>query len=119
MKMSVPASARLFSRELFRQRKRRIEGPFGDHFGHYSEAAEFPVFHIASSDRRRNAVYAATVVGKPPQEDKFLGLAAGRWSVRLIKLIHPNVGRSRGLCGAGFHNLLVASGERTHPRGSS
>src|SRR5262245_56905503 len=55
----------------------RREGPFGDHFGNYADAADFPVFHIRKITRRRNAIYAATVVGKPPQEDKFLGIAAG------------------------------------------
>ena len=52
---------------------RRMEGPFGDHFGHYSEAAEFPVFRVKRVTRRRNPVYPATVVGKPRQEDFFIG----------------------------------------------
>src|SRR6185295_5254655 len=85
-------------------------------FGHYSEAAEFPVFHIRSVTRRRNSVYAATVVGKPPQEDKFLGLAAGEMVGPLIKLIHPNVVDLAAYVGAGFHNLLVASVKERHPK---
>jgi 4-hydroxy-3-polyprenylbenzoate decarboxylase len=73
----VPASAEFVLEGVVPGRERRMEGPFGDHFGHYSEAAEFPVFHIRKITRRRNAIYAGTVVGKPPQEDKFLGIAAG------------------------------------------
>jgi 4-hydroxy-3-polyprenylbenzoate decarboxylase len=116
LKMSVPASAEIILEGVVPARERRMEGPFGDHFGHYSEAAEFPVFHIRRVTRRRNAIYAATVVGKPPQEDKFLGLAAGAMVGPLIKLIHPNVVDLAAYVGAGFHNLLVASVKERHPK---
>ena len=116
LNMSVPANAEIILEGVVRAGERRMEGPFGDHFGHYSEAAEFPVFHIRQVTRRRNAVYAATVVGKPPQEDKFLGLAAGEMVGPLIKLIHPNVVDLAAYVGAGFHNLLVASIKERHPK---
>jgi 4-hydroxy-3-polyprenylbenzoate decarboxylase len=95
---------------------RRLEGPFGDHFGHYSEAADFPVFNIKQVTKRRNALYAATVVGKPPQEDKYLGIASGEMLGPLIQLIHPNVVDLSAYVGAGFHNLLVASVKERHPK---
>jgi 4-hydroxy-3-polyprenylbenzoate decarboxylase len=104
--MRVPASAEIVLEGVVPAGGRRREGPFGDHFGHYSDAADFPVFHVQRVTRRRDAFYAATVVGKPPQEDKFLGIAAGDMAGPLIRLLHPNV---VGLCayvGAGFHNLL-------------
>jgi 4-hydroxybenzoate decarboxylase subunit C len=116
LNMSVPANAEIVLEGVVPARERRIEGPFGDHFGHYSEAAEFPVFHIRRVTRRRNSIYAATVVGKPPQEDKFLGLAAGAMVGPLIKLIHPNVVDLAAYVGAGFHNLLVASVKERHPK---
>lgn len=116
LNMSVPANAEIILEGVVPAKQRRVEGPFGDHFGHYSEAAEFPVFHIRQVTRRRNAVYAATVVGKPPQEDKFLGLAAGEMVGPLIKLIHPNVVDLAAYVGAGFHNLLVASIKERHPK---
>jgi 4-hydroxy-3-polyprenylbenzoate decarboxylase len=116
LNMSVPANAEIILEGIVPANQRRVEGPFGDHFGHYSEAAEFPVFHIRQVTRRRNAVYAATVVGKPPQEDKFLGLAAGEMVGPLIKLIHPNVVDLAAYVGAGFHNLLVASIKERHPK---
>src|SRR5207245_2804324 len=86
-----------------------MKGHFGDHFGHYSEAAEFPVMHIRQVTRRRNAIYAGTVVGKPPQEDKYLGEAAGEMIGPLIQLINPNITNLHAFAGAGFHNLLVVS----------
>jgi len=116
LSMSVPATAEIILEGVVPAKERRVEGPFGDHFGHYSEASEFPVFHIRRVTRRRNSVYAATVVGKPPQEDKFLGLAAGAMVGPLIRLIHPNVVDLAAYVGAGFHNLLVASVKERHPK---
>lgn len=95
--------------------ERRMEGPFGDHFGHYSGAAEFPVFRVRRVRRRHNAIYCGTIVGKPPQEDKFLGMAVTDLMTPLIKLIHPEVADLWAFPGAGFHNLAaVAIGERYH-----
>src|SRR5215475_8129091 len=62
---AVPMAAAKTLKMLVPAKQRRIEGPFGDHFGHYSEAAEFPVFQIHRVTRRKKPVYAATVVGKP------------------------------------------------------
>ena len=114
--MMVPANAEIILEGTVPAGVRRLEGPFGDHFGHYSEASEFPVFNIRTVTRRRNAMYAATVVGKPPQEDKFLGIASGEMLGPLIRLIHPNVVDLSAYVGAGFHNLLVASVKERHPK---
>ncbi len=114
--MMVPANAEIILEGRVPAGERRVEGPFGDHFGHYSEAAEFPVFHLTGMTRRRNPLYAATVVGKPPQEDKFLGIAAAEMIGPLIKLINPNVVDMCAYVGAGFHNLLVVSLRERHPK---
>jgi 4-hydroxy-3-polyprenylbenzoate decarboxylase len=114
--LSVPAAAEFVLEGVVPAFERRLEGPFGDHFGHYSEAAEFPVFHIRKMTRRRNAVYAGTVVGKPPQEDKFLGIAAGEMIGPLIKVINPNIVEVCAYAGAGFHNLLVVALRERHPK---
>jgi 3-polyprenyl-4-hydroxybenzoate decarboxylase len=114
--MMVPAAAEFVLEGVVPARERRMEGPFGDHFGHYSEAAEFPVFHIRTVTHRRNALYAATVVGKPPQEDKFLGIAAGEMIGPLIKIINPNIVDLCAYVGAGFHNLLVVALRERHPK---
>jgi 4-hydroxy-3-polyprenylbenzoate decarboxylase len=72
--------------------------------------------HVRQVTRRSNAVYAATVVGKPPQEDKFLGIAAGEMIGPLIKLINPNIVDMCAYAGAGFHNLLVVALKERHPK---
>jgi 4-hydroxy-3-polyprenylbenzoate decarboxylase len=115
-RLKVPAGAEIILEGRVPSIERRREGPFGDHFGHYSEAADFPVFHVTQVTRRRNAVYAATVVGKPPQEDKFLGIAAGEMIGPLIRLINPNIVDMCAYAGAGFHNLLVVSLKERHPK---
>ena len=114
--MWVPANAEFVLEGIVPAHERRREGPFGDHFGHYSEAAEFPVFHIRKMTHRRNAIYAGTVVGKPPQEDKFLGIAAGEMIGPLIKVINPNIVDMCAYVGAGFHNLLVVALKERHPK---
>ena len=114
--LSVPADAEFILEGVVTSGERRLEGPFGDHFGHYSEAAEFPVFHVRRVTHRRNPIYVATVVGKPPQEDKFLGAAAGEMVGPLIRLINPNIVDMCAYVGAGFHNLLVVALDERHPR---
>jgi len=112
----VPANAEIILEGTVPALERRIEGPFGDHFGHYSEAAEFPVFHVTNVTRRSNPLYAATVVGRPPQEDKFLGMAAGEMVGPLVKILNPNISSIHAYAGAGFHNLLVVSLKERHPK---
>jgi 4-hydroxy-3-polyprenylbenzoate decarboxylase len=114
--LPVPANAEFILEGTVPPGERRMEGPFGDHFGHYSDAAEFPVFHIKRITRRRNAVYPASVVGKPPQEDKYMGLAAGQMIGPLIKVINPNIIDLHAYVGAGFHNLLGVSLKERHPK---
>jgi 4-hydroxy-3-polyprenylbenzoate decarboxylase len=116
LNMMVPANAEIILEGIVPPHERRLEGPFGDHFGHYSEAAEFPVFQVNRVTHRRNPIYVATVVGKPPQEDKYLGIAAGEMIGPLIKLINPNVVDICAYAGAGFHNLLVVSVKERHPK---
>ncbi|HET6271615.1 MAG TPA: UbiD family decarboxylase, partial [Bacteroidota bacterium] len=89
--IDVPANAEFILEGIVPLKERRMEGPFGDHFGHYSHAAEFPVFHIKTITHRRNAIYPATVVGIPPMEDKWLGDATQQILGPLVKLIHSEI----------------------------
>ncbi len=114
--MQVPASAEFILEGEVPPHERRVEGPFGDHFGHYSDAAEFPVFHVKCITRRRDAIYPAQVVGKPPQEDKFLGMAAREMIGPLVRVVAPNVVKTCAYVGAGFHNLLGVSLRERHPK---
>jgi 4-hydroxy-3-polyprenylbenzoate decarboxylase len=116
MDMLVPASADFVLEGEVPAGVRRLEGPFGDHFGHYSEAEEFPVFRVKRITRRRAPLYPASVVGRPPQEDKWMGIAVGEVVGPLIRLINPNIVDLAAYDAAGFHNLLVVACKERHPK---
>ncbi len=112
----VPANAEFILEGIVPHNERRMEGPFGDHFGHYSAASEFPVFHLKTITHRKNPVYPAIVVGKPPMEDKFLGDATQQMLGPLAKLIHKEVTDLWAYYEAGFHNLLVVAIEQRYQK---
>ncbi len=113
--MLVPANAEFVLEGTVNPGERRQEGPFGDHFGHYSLAAPFPVFRVKRVTRRRNPVYLAVVVGKPPQEDRYLGDAVQEITAPLVRLIQPEVRSLWAYSAAGFHNLLAVSARARYP----
>jgi 4-hydroxy-3-polyprenylbenzoate decarboxylase len=112
----VPANAEFILEGVVVPTERRMEGPFGDHFGHYSNASLFPVFHLRAITHRKNPIYSATVVGIPPMEDKFLGDATQQILGPLVKLIHKEVRDVWAYYEAGFHNLLVVSVEERYAK---
>lgn len=114
--LHVPANAEFIIEGVVPQGELRQEGPFGDHFGHYSMEADFPVFKVKEITHRNNPVYPATVVGKPPKEDIFLGIAAAEMFSPLIKIIQPEVKTMWAYPEAGFHNLLVVSVDERYPK---
>jgi 4-hydroxy-3-polyprenylbenzoate decarboxylase len=114
--MLVPAHAEFILEGTVPLQETQLEGPFGDHFGHYSHAAPFPVFHINKITRRRDAIYPATVVGIPPMEDKFLGDATQQILGPLARLIHKEIKSIWAYYEAGFHNLLVVSVEQRYQK---
>ena len=107
--IDVPASAEFILEGTVPQQERRREGPFGDHFGHYSHSADFPVFHLTAVTHRRNPVYPATVVGVPPMEDRYIGDATQEILGPLARVLHTEVRDLWAYYEAGFHNLLVVS----------
>ena len=109
--IEAPARAEIVLEGTVAPGERRMEGPFGDHFGHYSAASPFPVFRVKRVFRRRDAIYPAIVVGKPPQEDGFMGNFVQEMLGPLIKLPHPEVRDLWSFEETGFHHLLVASVE--------
>lgn len=109
LNIAVPANAEFIFEGIVKPKERRLEGPFGDHFGHYSNAADFPVFHIQTATRRKDPIYPATIVGIPPMEDKFIGDATQQILAPLARLIHHEVKNVWAYYEAGFHNLLVVS----------
>ena len=114
--MLVPADAEFVIEGLVPAGERRTEGPFGDHFGHYSHAAPFPVFHVRAVTHRARPVFQASVVGKPPQEDKWMGEAVQEMFTGVLKVIHPEIVDLWAYFEAGFHNLLVVAVENRFAR---
>ena len=70
-------------------RERELEGPFGDHTGYYSLARDYPVFHLTAVTRRARPIYPTTIVGRPPQEDYWLGKATERIFLPIMRLMLP------------------------------
>ncbi len=110
----VPANAEFILEGHVDLDDRRMEGPFGDHFGHYSHAALYPTFKLTALTHRKNAIYPATIVGKPPQEDKVWGEAINDFSAGVLKLMHPEIEDFWTFQEAGFHNLLVVAVHQRH-----
>jgi UbiD family decarboxylase len=87
---------------------RRAEGPFGDHYGYYSETHDYPLFTCKSLCRRRDAIFPATVVGKPRQEDFFLGDYLQELLSPLFPLVMPGVRDLWSYGETGYHSLSAA-----------
>jgi UbiD family decarboxylase len=87
---------------------REEEGPFGDHYGFYSLAHPFPIIHIEGIFHRRDAIFPATVVGKPYQEDHYLGTYLQKLLSPLLKLVIPALKELWSYPEAGFHPLAGA-----------
>jgi len=87
---------------------RRDEGPFGDHYGYYSETHPFPLFECKQIFHRKDAIYPATVVGKPKQEDYYIGNFLQELLSPLFPLIMPAVKALWSYGEAGFHTLASA-----------
>lgn len=87
---------------------RRLEGPFGDHYGYYSLAHDYPVFECEAIFHRKDAIYPATVVGKPRQEDFFIGDYLQELLSPLFPIVMPAVKDLWSYGETGFHSLAAA-----------
>jgi len=93
-----------------------LEGPFGDHTGFYSLADYYPKFHVTAITHRKNAVYPATIVGVPPQEDVFLGNATNRIFIAPIRLsMLPELTDMHLPAEGVFHNIALISFKKEYP----
>ena len=86
----------------------RIEGPFGDHTGYYTPKEPYPVMEVSCITRKEHPTYLATVVGKPPLEDKYLGWATERIFLPLLKTTAPDLIDYHMPEAGAFHNLIIA-----------
>ena len=97
-------------------RERRPEGPFGDHYGYYSLRHDYPVFRVSHLARRRDAIYPATVVGKPRQEDFFIGDLLQELLSPLFPLVMPGVVDLWSYGETGYHSLAAAVVKQRYKR---
>ncbi len=89
--LEVPADAEIVLEGYVQRGEERDEGPCGDHTGYYSEVGRYPVFHLTAMRMRSNAIYPATIVGRPPMEDCFLGRATAQLFLPLLQLTIPEL----------------------------
>ncbi len=97
-------------------RIRRPEGPFGDHYGYYSLCHDYPVFEVSRIARRHDAIFPATVVGKPRQEDFFIGDLLQELLSPLFPLVMPAVEQLWSYGETGYHSLSAAVVKQRYAR---
>lgn len=95
--------------------KLRIEGPFGDHTGYYTLEEEYPFMEVTAITSKQNPTYLATVVGKPPLEDKYMGHATERIFLPLLKTTAPDLIDYYMPENGVFHNLIIAKIKTLYP----
>ncbi|HEB8223988.1 TPA: menaquinone biosynthesis decarboxylase [Campylobacter coli] len=93
----------------------KVEGPFGDHTGFYTPAELFPVMKVEKIYAKKNAIYQATVVGKPPLEDKIMGLGTERIFLPLLQTSVPDLIDYNMPENGVFHNLILAKIDAKYP----
>jgi 4-hydroxy-3-polyprenylbenzoate decarboxylase len=113
--LEVPAQSEIVLEGYVDPLERRTEGPFGDHTGYYSLEDEYPVFHVTCVTHRRDPIYPATIVGRPPMEDLYLGRATERLFMPLIKVMLPEVIDLSMPAEGVFHNLVIVSVRKQYP----
>jgi len=113
--LEVPADAEIILEGYVNLDELRTEGPFGDHTGFYSLEDEYPVFHVTCITHRKDPIYAATIVGKPPQEDSWMGKAVERIFLPLMKVTIPELVDINLPIEGVFHNLMLVSIRKSYP----
>jgi len=113
--LEVPANAEIIIEGYVDQKELRREGPFGDHTGFYSLAGLFPIYHVTAVTHRKNAIYQTTIVGKPPQEDCYLGKATERIFMPMVQMLVPEIVDMNLPWEGVFHNCVIVSIDKRYP----
>ena len=113
--LEVPANAEIVLEGYIDPSEMRLEGPFGDHTGYYSQDGDYPVLHITAITHRKDPVYLTTIVGKPPQEDFYLGRATERIFLPLLKTQLPEIVDMNMPAEGVFHNCVIVSIDKRYP----
>lgn len=113
--MEVPAEAEFVLEGYVDPGELRLEGPFGDHTGYYSLADDYPVFHVTALTHRKEAIYNATLVGRPPMEDCYLARATERLFLPMLQTVFPEIKDYWFPWEGVFHNIVVVALEKEYP----
>ena len=113
--LEVPSNAEIILEGYIDPSEMRLEGPFGDHTGYYSQDGDFPVVHLTAITHRKDPVYLTTIVGKPPQEDFYLGRATERIFLPLLKTQLPEIVDMDMPVEGVFHNCVIVSIDKRYP----
>ena len=113
--LEVPAHAEIVLEGYVELGELHTEGPFGDHTGFYTMQDEYPVFHITCITHRKDPIYAATIVGKPPMEDAWMGKAVERIFLPMMKMTIPEIVDINLPPEGVFHNLMIVSIRKSYP----
>ncbi|MBT4127109.1 MAG: menaquinone biosynthesis decarboxylase [Nitrospina sp.] len=113
--LEIPATAEIVLEGFIDPSEMRLEGPFGDHTGYYSQDGDYPVFNITAITHRKNPIYLTTIVGKPPQEDFYLGKATERIFLPLMRTQLPEIIDMNMPAEGVFHNLVILSIDKRFP----
>lgn len=113
--LMVPAESDFVIEGYIDPAEELIEGPFGDHTGFYSPKDVYPVFHITCITHRADAVYPATIVGKPPMEDCYMAKATERIFLPIIKMLVPEIVDMELPMEGVFHNCALVSIDKKFP----
>jgi 4-hydroxy-3-polyprenylbenzoate decarboxylase len=113
--LEVPAQAEIVLEGYVELGELRIEGPFGDHTGFYTMHDQYPVFHITCITHRKDPIYAATIVGKPPMEDAWMGKAVERIFLPMMRMTIPEIVDINLPPEGVFHNLMIVSIRKSYP----
>src|SRR5947207_6319256 len=113
--LEVPANAEIVLEGYIDKDELTEEGPFGDHTGYYTPSEPFPVFRLTAITMRRDAIYPSIVVGKPPQEDAWLGKATERIFLPAIRMTVPEIVDYDLPVAGAFHNCCIVSIHKAFP----
>jgi 4-hydroxy-3-polyprenylbenzoate decarboxylase len=113
--LEVPAHAEIILEGYVELGELRSEGPFGDHTGFYTLTDQYPVFHLTCITHRKDPIYAATIVGKPPMEDAWMGKAVERIFLPAMRLQIPEIVDIHLPVEGVFHNLMLVSIRKSYP----
>lgn len=113
--LEVPATAEIIIEGYVDQSELAEEGPFGDHTGFYSPAGLFPVFHVTAITHRKDPIYQTTIVGKPPQEDCYLGKATERIFMPMVQTLMSEVVDMNLPWEGVFHNCAIIAIDKRYP----